>query len=337
MIDFSTKDYWKALILYGLNQATYKIALGKTLLSLANSGHTTVSWEVLSREFFLQYQQRLSQDSPMPQQATPTRQTVMERIVALYQVGNFSLEEAVQEVGNNAFGDVIYRFDNLGKDISFKGKFYRFEFGKELILTDELHNIAESSHPELEEELDARWSLLEGAFSIQQENYTLSNDLRLIYLENGYKRKNITNNIPFLQGYQGNICFYCGEPVQAGDIHVDHVLPRQIMHHDEIWNLVLSHSFCNEHKSDKLVGDHYMRKLIARNENIVGSNHPWKKKIMGTLGKTPDIRRSNLQKHYDNARSVLGAHYWGGLPSYNPSTDPFYKKMITVLNNGVSI
>jgi len=28
---FSTEDYWKALILYGLNQATYKIALGKTL------------------------------------------------------------------------------------------------------------------------------------------------------------------------------------------------------------------------------------------------------------------------------------------------------------------
>jgi hypothetical protein len=337
MTDFSTKDYWKALILYGLNQATYKIALGKTLLSLANSGQSTVPWDLLSKEFFLQYQQRLTQESPMPQQATTSRQTVMERIVALHQSGKLSLEDAVQEVGNNAFGDVIHRFDNLGNDESFKGKFYRFDFGKELVLTDELHVITESSLVELEEELEARWGLLEGAFYIQQENYTLSNDLRLTYLENGYKRKNISQNIPFLQGYQGNICFYCGEPVQAGDIHVDHVLPRQVMHHDEIWNLVLSHSFCNEHKSDKLVGEHYMRKLIARNENVVGSNHPWKKKIMGSLGKTPDARRSALQKHYDNARSVLGAHYWGGLPSYNPSTDPFYKRMITVLNNGANI
>jgi hypothetical protein len=337
MTVFSTKDYWKALILYGLNQATYKIALGKTLLSLANSGQTNVSWEALSMEFFLQYQQRLSQDSPMPQQATPARQTVMERIVALYQSKKLSIDDAIQDVGNNAFGDVIHRFDNLGSDESFKGKFYHFEFGKKLILTDELHTIAESSQIELDEELDARWSLLEGAFSIQQENYTLSNDLRQTYLEKGYKRKNITNNIPFLQGYQGNICFYCGEPIQAGDIHVDHVLPRQVLQHDEIWNLVLSHSFCNEHKSDKLVGDHYMRKLIARNENIVGSNHPWKKKIMRTLGKTPDDRSSTLQQHYDTVRSVLGAHYWGGLPSYNPATDPFYKRMITVLNNGGAI
>ena len=52
MISFTTKDYWKALILYGLNQATYKIALGKTLLSLASEGQTNVPWEQLAQEFF---------------------------------------------------------------------------------------------------------------------------------------------------------------------------------------------------------------------------------------------------------------------------------------------
>ena len=274
MADFSAEDYWKALILYGLNQATYKIALGRSLLSLASEGNTKVSWEALSKEFFMQYQKRLAKENPMPQQATPARQTVMERIVALHQANKLSLDEAIQEVGANAFGDVIHRFDNLGNNKSFKGKFYRFDFGKELILTDDLHLIIETSRKELEEELDARWDLLEGAFSIQQENYILSNDLRLIYLEKGYKRKPLTNNIPFLQGYQGNICFYCGESFKYGDIHVDHVLPRQVLHHDEIWNLVLSHGFCNEHKLDRLVGEHYIRKLIARNENIIGSNHP---------------------------------------------------------------
>ena len=30
--DFSSSDRWKALVLYGLNTATYKIALAKTLL-----------------------------------------------------------------------------------------------------------------------------------------------------------------------------------------------------------------------------------------------------------------------------------------------------------------
>jgi hypothetical protein len=261
----------------------------------------------------------------------------MERIVKLHVAGKLTRDQAIQEVGANAFGDVIRRFDNLGNDESFKGMFYRFDFGKELILTDGLHRIAETDTTELEEELDARWSLLEGAFSIQQENFVLSNDLRLTYLENGYKRKNLTSNIPFLQGYQGNTCFYCGEPIPADDIHVDHVLPRQVLQHDEIWNLVLSHSFCNGQKSDRLVGDHYMRKLIARNENIIGSNHPWKRKIIAALGRTPDARRSTLQTHYDTVRSILGPFYWGGLPSYNSEYDPFYKRMITVLNNGGEI
>lgn len=334
MSDFSAKDYWKALVLYGLNQATYKIALGKALLSLCAKGQTHVSWDKLSKEFFQLYLARLSVEEPMPQQATPARQTVMERIVRLHQTDRLTFDQAIQEVGENAFGDVIYRFDNLGNDESFKGKFYRFEFGKQIILTDELHNILESCRNELEDELGARWSLLEGAFSIQQDNYSLVNDLRLTFLQKGHTRKNLTNNIPFLQGYQGNTCFYCGEPVNMGDIHVDHVLPRQVLHHDEIWNLVLSHSFCNEQKSDKLIGGHYVRKLIARNENIVGSNHPWKKKIMSSLGSTPDARRSTLQRHYDTVRTILGPHYWGGSSGYNPESDQFFKRMITVLNNG---
>jgi hypothetical protein len=336
MIEFSPKDYWKVLILYGLNQATYKIALGKTLLALCANGQTKVSWENLSKEFLQQYLQRL-QVEPMPQQSIPARQTVMERVVRLYHADKLTLDEAIQEVGANAFGDVVCRFDNLAGLESFKGRFYKFDFGIELVLTDAIHSIAESFMSELEEELDSRWGLLEGSFLIQQENYVLSNDLRQTYLENGYKRKNITKNIPFLQGYQGNTCFYCGETINSDDIHVDHVLPRQVFHHDEIWNLVLSHSFCNEQKSDKLVGSHYIRKLIARNENIVGSNHPWKKKIMETLGKTSDARRSALEKHYNAARAILGAHYWGGSPSYNPQSDQFFVKMITVLNNGGAI
>ena len=59
----------------------------------------------------------------------------MERIVALHQSGKLSIDDAIKEVGDNAFSDVIHRFDNLGNDGSFKGKFYRFEFGKELVLT----------------------------------------------------------------------------------------------------------------------------------------------------------------------------------------------------------
>jgi hypothetical protein len=46
---FDDIDFWKAIILFGLNQATYKIALGKTILDLAQSGHETVDWNLLSK------------------------------------------------------------------------------------------------------------------------------------------------------------------------------------------------------------------------------------------------------------------------------------------------
>jgi hypothetical protein len=43
MEQFDDSDYWKGIVLYGLNQATYKIALGKTILELASAGNEVVS------------------------------------------------------------------------------------------------------------------------------------------------------------------------------------------------------------------------------------------------------------------------------------------------------
>ena len=47
-MNFSNSDYWKGIILYGLNDATYKIALGKTLLALAKKNKGDVTWNDLS-------------------------------------------------------------------------------------------------------------------------------------------------------------------------------------------------------------------------------------------------------------------------------------------------
>jgi hypothetical protein len=249
---FSPQDHWKALVLYGLNTATYKIAFGKTLLNLSAEGITTVPWEVLSRQFLDQYIARLSVESPMPQLDQPGRVTVMERVVAKCRSGNIGYDEAIEMVGRHAFDDVVPRFQNLGRRSAFTGMFYEFTAGQNLVLTDDLLKLSETNREELEAELDARWGLLEGAFKIGTNNFQLNNDLRLIYIENGYERTSITKNIPFLQGYQGNTCFYCGEPIRGSDTEVDHVLPRQVIQHDEIWNLALAHSICNGQKIDRL-------------------------------------------------------------------------------------
>ena len=331
---FSDVEYWKAIILYGLNSATYKIALAKTLLKLGREEQTAVSWDHLAQSFLDQYITRLDKEDAMPQQSNPSRLTKMERIVKKLRTGNFSYEEAVTTVAKDGFNDVIPRFHTIGTNSDLISEyFYSYDFGNELVLHDSLLEICDGKSFELQAELEARWSLLEGAFMINHDNWDLANDLRNIYLQSGHKRKNLTDNIPFLQAYQGNRCFYCGEPIEREDIHVDHVLPRQVLNHDQEWNLVLSHSFCNIQKGDKLVGKHFINKLIQRNENLIGSNHPWKNRIKQDLGNTKKRRSKNLSKHYDNVKEILGPHYWSGVSSYNPTNDPFYRKLITKLNN----
>jgi len=334
MSDFSDNDYWKGIILYGLNSATYKMALGKVLLDSVKEEKNVISWNELSEAYLKLYQDRLANNA-MPQQGNPTRLTKMERIVQDILLGNLDHSQAVGKVSAEAFSDVIPRFQTIGTDRAIvKNHFYEIDYGNKLTLKDSLLNLGENDFTGLEEEIHARWALLEGAFSIShdQQQYQLANDVREIYLKDGTDRKSLTDNVPFLQGYQGNICFYCGEAMSQ-DIHVDHVLPRQVLHHDEIWNLVLSHSECNLQKSDYLVGEHFIQKLIMRNENIMGSNHPWKNKISEQLGNTPRNRSNALAQHYENVKAVLGNNYWRGIQSYNPATDPFYRKLITAINN----
>ena len=332
MTDFSAEDYWRAIILYGLNQATYKIALGKSLITLSGGANTVFTWDELSAEFLRQYRNRLDVSEPMPQQAIASRRTVMETVVSELRVGRLDETSAIEKVGLNAFNDVINRFHTVIGLGDTQDKFYKVDFGRSITLTDDLYRVVESSKSSLIEELNSRWSLLEGAFSIKSGNYDLANEIRETYLFRGTERKPITKNIPFLQGYQGNVCFYCGGEMITGDIHVDHVLPRQVVQHDDLWNLVLAHRLCNERKSDSLVPTHYMKKLIARNENIIGSNHPWKRKLIVQLGVTATERASESMRHFESVKVVLGESWWE-TENYNPAIDPFYRRLITVINN----
>lgn len=130
---FSEVEFWNGIILYGLNAATYKIALGKTLLDLSQVKQETVTWDALSKAYFDNYLARLSAAQAMPQQSNPARLTIMERIVKEHQLGKLTYAQAVEEVGLRAFHDVIPRFQTIGtnKEIA-KDKFYHVDFGRSL-------------------------------------------------------------------------------------------------------------------------------------------------------------------------------------------------------------
>lgn len=315
------------LTLYGLNTSTYKIALAECLNEFVNQNITDVSMETLSKSFFDIYQKRIKNN--MPQLNHETRTTKMEQIVTRYNAGLVDYNEAIDFVRQNAFVDVIPRFHVLNKT-EIKNKFYeRTENG--IILTDNVFNVFDDDEKEsLKRELDARWSLLESAFEMKRKNAMLINDVKMFYLLQGdSKRTDITYMKDMLNGYQEGRCFYCGEMLDQNNIHVDHVIPRTYLAHDKPWNLVLSHEFCNENKSDSLPNEYYIQKLVDRNERLISSNHPLSKKIIEDLGKTPAVRKKETFEHYYRILNAVGReNIWGGISSFNPETDPFYRSLI---------
>jgi HNH endonuclease len=316
-------DCWRAVVLLGRNTATYKIALAQSLSQFVFQGHTQIPMNQLAETFFDLYLNRLA--AGRPQLSYPGRQTVMERIVALYNLGKLDRGAAIERVALEAFSDVIPRFHTVG-DLAVPVPFYEYSDAG-LVVTDAAFQVFNDTADNLLAELDSRWSLLEAAFTLKRQDCRMENDIRSIYLETGYDRTNITHNVPFLNGYQNGMCFYCGEPLAGYEVHVDHCIPRQVIQHDELWNLVLAHGFCNLQKEDHLPGKRYLEKLIARNEHIVASNHPARQKIIDKLGTTSVLRAVNTNKVYSHAELVLRVT-WEGIKGYDPERDPTFKKFL---------
>lgn len=329
MEGFGEKDYWRAVVLYGLNTATYKMAFAKSLDHLVSLGRTDVAMRELAEVFFNLYSARL--ENGMPQLDHPGRTTVMENAVARYKLGSISLDAAINYVEKNAFNDVLRAFPKLNR-VQIPVDFYHYD-GVKLHLTDSVHTLLTGpDREELMAEVDSRWGLIEAAFQLKRNvDSSLESDIRALYLLSGYERTDITDTVPVLNGYQKGACFYCGESMLGHDIHVDHVIPRQLIYHDEIWNLVLAHDFCNQQKSDALPSKKYIEKLILRNEHFIASNHPIRGKLIAAMGATQRERKQFVEQVYSHAKMVL-PYTWEGIRGYNPDTDEFYKSIIRGLS-----
>ena len=64
---------------------------------------------------------------------------------------------------------------------------------------------------------------------------------------------------------------------------------------------------------------------------------PAKKKIATALGNSKPLRNKTTKKYYEMVKVARGEVYWGTGRAYNPSTDDFYRKFVTILNNGETL
>lgn len=65
-------------------------------------------------------------------------------------------------------------------------------------------------------------------------------------------------------------CFYCGDRLERGHIHVDHLIPWSYLFDDNAWNLVLACQDCNLKKGGSLPQEEFRDDLIERNRRHYG-------------------------------------------------------------------
>ena len=187
---------WRAIVLYGLNTATYKIALGRSLEHLARAGRDRITVPELAEIFFDLYAERL-RDGGRPQLSQPNRLTVMERVVALHETGTIDRDEAIARVAADAFGDVVPRFHTVG-DTAVPVRFYDAT-SDGLLLTDAtFHVFAQPDADALHAELSARWDPDEVCIRIRDRRRILELLLHSRYFRSRRTRSSHVRALPVL-------------------------------------------------------------------------------------------------------------------------------------------
>lgn len=314
----SLESYWRAIILFGRNVASYKFALAKSLLDIQESN---IALENLARPYAAHICEHLKKEN---KQGTSRSSKFLDacRSFNAGEVDEATLYAITEKLGFVNVLDAFHIVNEAAVEPSFFKK-YKINGKIYLSITDELFQLKDTIPSlDLMQEAEARWSLVETAWAL-----SLSRDvIRIQYdtAENALftlqasKRKNVTSARDALNGYQKGKCFYCMKNIDLHNCDVDHFFPHILknvdtsLNIDGIWNLVLSCPECNrgEHgKFAKVPELTYLERLNTRNDFFISSHHPLRETLMLQTGMTAEARRAFLQKVDKIAISNL-IHRW---------------------------
>ncbi len=312
---------WRALILFGENSATYKFAFAKALLSAARLGHDTVTLEQISLPYALNMVEHLKHT----EKQSSSKSSQFLEACSKYRDGSIDSAKLQSATLQSGFRYVVDAFQNVSGAMG-QTPFYTKDFKrgqKNLVLSDALLGLGESKElGNLPHEIEARWRLVETAWSLKVPRNTLIVQRReddLIIEHSDFRRIDITPVRGALNGYQDGHCFYTDalisiEAHDAGVCHVDHVIPHRLkpafaehgINLDGVWNLVLASSAANLSKSDRLPHRRFIEKLHARNEYYIESKHPLAETIMNHTGFTEAKRTAFMNRVLNVALNAQG-------------------------------
>jgi hypothetical protein len=309
----SREDYWRSVVLFGLNVASYKFALAKSLLEIATTEQNFVRLEELAVPFARNISEHLKIAS---KQATSSSSRFLDT-VRQFNSGELNQEALVRKTISLGFNNVIDAFHVVNRE-PIPVRFFNDERKERsgITVTDELFRLKESvQFSNLSPEAEGRWRLVETAWELGLNPALLTvqydTQLSILYARNEVRERiNVTSSREALDGYQKGKCFYCFRDINIVPGHenladVDHFIPYMLLGRGEtkanlngVWNLVLACRECNRGergKSARVPQLRYLERLHTRNNFLIESQHPLRETLMSQTGTTAALRQRFLQ------------------------------------------
>lgn len=319
------ENYWRAIILFGRNVASYKFALAKSLLDMK-----TQSEFVQLEELAVPFAQNVCEHLRIAQkQATSASSRFLEACVK-FNEGETTREQLIDSTVRLGFNNVIDAFHNVNQGEIPTRFFLDERQAGRIRLTENFFALqALTQVKDLPTEVESRWRLVETAWALNLSRNVVAvgydNENETLFSRVEGRRKTITSCRGALNGYQKGKCFYCSSPISIlpGNnalADVDHFFPHVLASLDGsfapwingVWNLVLACTDCNrgtKGKSARIPDLRLLERLHFRNEYLISSHHPLRETIIAQTGASEPLRRDFLQTKYRIGRSVI-IHTW---------------------------
>jgi len=322
-IEPNLENYWRSIILFGRNVASYKFALAKALYDLRRSSNDLIPLEELARPYVKHLLEHLQQN---PKQIT-SKSSKFISVCQQFNNEEITYDQLINTATKYGFQNVIDAFHNVNS-IEVPKRFFideRKELGG-IRITDDFYRLAETENfYDLNLETEARWRLVETGWELGISKQLISvgydSDSKEFFTTNRDRRIDITSSRDSLNGYQKGRCFYCYadisiDPKDENLADVDHFFPwilRDVVPNTNgIWNLVLACKDCNRGengKFEKLPTLDLLKRLDKRNEYLINSHLPLRETLIQQTGKTAQQRQHFLQTQY-NAAKINLIHTW---------------------------
>jgi len=321
------EDYWRSVILFGRNAASYKFALAKSLFEVATNERNFIRLDELAVPFSRHIAEHLAR---VDRQATSSSSRFLEAC-RQFNRGELNKDALVRQTLTFGFQNVIDAFHIVNR-AAIPLQFFVDERKQRcgILVTEEFLKLKESfQFANLPFETEARWRLVETAWDLGLNPALLSiryeSNSSVFYVRNAMRRRiDVTSTRHALNGYQKGRCFYCCReisivPTSPNLADVDHFLSHTLLVRGDIelnlngvWNLVLACRECNrgeEGKSARIPKLKYLERLHQRNNYLIASQHPLRDTLISQTGVTESSRRQFLQQQYSDAKSLL-VHEW---------------------------